>query len=152
MAIAVETVEVPVSNLIANNVVSGVPMPLSTSSELAVYYGSSRALAVPGTDYSVVIATDGQTFSFTPTASLLTKIGLLGMGNVAYLKRVLNYKSDLTEGDTFFRAKIVQAVDRIMMRFQQISAYLKTGANRNITVSTAAPSGGDDGDIWIKVP
>lgn len=150
MAINTEVVEKTYSGIIVNVPLS-VDMPLFAKADLYVTYGDTRLLAVQDTDYSIVLSEpDFESFLFTPTSSLLTKIGV--GTNVVYLTRTLDYKSDLSEADTFFRAKLVKVVDSIMMRFQQIAARLKTGADHNITISTAGPSGGEDGDIWLKVP
>jgi hypothetical protein len=152
MSINTEVVTKTYSNIVANVSVS-VDMPLFAHDDLYVYYGSTRLPAVYGTDYAIVLSEPTyESFVFTPTSSLLSKIAAAAKGNVVYLDRVLNYTSDLEEADTFFRSKLVKAIDSIMMRFQQIAAYVKTGANHNITISTAAPSGGGDGDIWLKVP
>lgn len=152
MAINTEIVEKSYTN-IATGVPISVAMPLFTANDLDVYYGSTRLPAVIGTDYSIVLSEpDYESFVFTPTSSLLSKIAAAATGNVVFLDRLLDYKSDLVEADTFFRAKLVKAIDSIMMRFQQINAYLRTGANHNITISQSPPTGGVDGDIWLKVP
>lgn len=151
MSITNTAVEKTYTNVLAGNPIS-VAMPADTVAELFVYYGATRLAAVYGTDYAIAFAADFTSFTLTPTASLITKIGVAGQGNVIYVDRVLPYTSDLVATDGFFKDKLIHAIDRVIMRFQQVVSYLKTGANHNITISTSAPSGGEDGDIWLKVP
>lgn len=141
------------------NVATGTPisvdMPLDTADELRVYYGSTRILAVLNVDYTITLNdVDFSDFVFTPLASLLTKIAAELAGNVVYLNRLLPLTSDLSENDSYFRQKLVKAIDRMMMRFQQVMFPLRTGATHNITVTTddvPDDSLGEDGDIWLKV-
>lgn len=140
------------------NVQAGVPisvdMPLYSHEEIHVYYGDTRQLAVYAVDYTItLLPEDFITFTFTPTPSLIAKIGALGQGNVVELRRFVPYVTDFSVADSFIREKLVTTINRIMMRFQQIAAYLKTGANHNITISTEPPPpSGEEGDIWIQVP
>lgn len=152
MAITNIAVEKTYSGVVSGNNIS-VDMPLDVKSELTVYYGSTRLAAIQDVDYTLTLnETDYSDFVLKPLSSLLTKIANAGTGNVVYLHRTVAYTSDFVVGDAFFRDRIVKAFDRVMMRFQQIGAYLKTGANHNITVSTEEPTGGEDGDIWLRVP
>lgn len=151
MAIAVTVNEVSAASIVAGNTIHGVNLPLDNVSELYVYYGSTRLLAVLGVDYTVSIASDFNSFDLTPLASLLTKIGVAGTGNVIYMNRQVPYTNDLVPEDAFIRQRLVDEFDRNAMRFQQIANRLRTAVDHNITVSSAAPSGGSDGDIWLKV-
>ena len=59
-----------------------------------------------------------------------------------------------TDRPAFYFNKAVQ-IDGVITRYGQ-GALLHHGNNSlasgSVTVSTASPSGGSDGDIWIKVP
>ena len=152
MAINTEVTEVQYTNILANNTIFGVALPVQAATDLVVYYGNSKILvATPGTDYTVAVASDGNSFDFTPTASLVNKIGAAGDGNIVFIRRVMDMKNDLTDTNTYFRAKLVAVIDGIFMRLQQLNNRMRTAVDHNITISDQAPSGGSDGDIWFKV-
>ena len=76
------TVSAEVVELQKNGVAAGVPVDCAMQcydpTWVELYYGTSKVKAVYNTDYTVSLAVDYLSFTFTPTASLITKITNLG--------------------------------------------------------------------------
>lgn len=125
MAVAVDLVE-----LQKNNVVAGTPvacaMQCYSQTDVLLFYGTSKQPAVYGTDYTVALAVDFMSFTFTPTASLITKITNLGEGNVTFVVRKPNATTDFTENDAYVRAKVAFEMDRVYMVAQYIKWLVNT--------------------------
>src|SRR5688572_30377563 len=129
MAVSNDTVEVPFNGLVAN-----VPLfcdfKLFVEMDAVVYYGLSRFVATPGSDYTVQLNLSNvpseryNDFTVTPTPAFITKIAALVAAtpaetNIVYVRRAMAYTSDFTETDAFLREKIAIQFDRNIMLMQQ---------------------------------
>src|SRR5690606_29811667 len=100
MAVGTDVVAVRYEDIVADTPIS-VPMPLYEATDITVYYGSAPLVAEYNTDYSITLGEDFNTFSLTPTASLLTKIDALIAAdeteeNYITVRRQLDYLTDST--------------------------------------------------------
>ena len=119
MAIDSDTVE-----LSKTVVGAGTPIDCAMATYLPewiyVYYGTARIAAVYNTDYTVSVAGDFESFTVTPTASLVTKLNNLGQGNNIKVARYVPTTNDFTETDAFVRAQIVSQFNKISMALAQM--------------------------------
>lgn len=129
MALAGTNVE-----LVFTNVVAAVELPCEmktyVASHIQVLYGTSRLLAIQGSDYAIELDADAdETFenlNITPTAALITKINALIAGtpgevNRVVVRRELPYTSDFVETDSFLRERIAKEFDLVTMQQQQLA-------------------------------
>jgi hypothetical protein len=88
---------------------------------IKVYYGTAKLPATYSVDYTVTLAIDYESFTVTPTASLVTKLNNLGQGNGISVVRIIPGTTDFAVGDAFVREKIVEEFDKCAMRAAQVS-------------------------------
>lgn len=113
-----------------------VDVPAYEASDVFVYYGLQSLLAVQGTDYTVGLAGDFNTFTVTPTASLLTKINNLIAAdateeNFITVRRTLDYTTEATPAGVRYTPFTSREFDRNAMRDMQ----LKDGAARSVRLA-----------------
>lgn len=125
------------------DVSAGVPIsvdfPAYEVGDVYVYYGNAPLVAVQGTDYTVALAGDFETFTVTPTASLLTKINALIAGdpteeNYITVRRVLDYLTDATPDGVRYTPYTSREFDRNAMRDMQLAERL----NRALVLSDSS--------------
>jgi hypothetical protein len=122
MAIATEQVAQQ-----ALDIVAGVPIPVNFPAfeveDVVVYYGKESLIAVYNTDYTVALDTvNFNTFTVTPTASLLTKINNLIAAdptetNRIVIRRVMDFLTVTSEGAVRDLRFLSREFDRTAMRF-----------------------------------
>lgn len=103
-----------------------VDIPAYEVGDVYVYYGNASLVAVQGTDYTVALAGDFETFTVTPTASLLTKINALIAGdpteeNYITVRRALDYLTDATPDGVRYTPFTSREFDRNAMRDMQLA-------------------------------
>ena len=136
MAVGTEVVAVRYEDIVAGTPIS-VPYPVYEALDVLVYYGAASLQAVFNTDYTVSLADDFDTFTLTPTASLLTKINNLIAANPAdevnyiTVRRRLDYLTDSTAAAVRYTPFTSREFERTVLRFQQIQEQL----NRCISLS-----------------
>jgi len=136
MAVGTEVVAVRYEDIVAGTPIS-VPYPLYNALGILVYYGAASLQAVLNTDYTVSLADDFDTFTLTPTASLLTKINDLIAANPAdevnyiTVRRRLDYLTDSTAAAVRYTPFTSREFERTVLRFQQIQEQL----NRALVLS-----------------
>ena len=114
-----------------------VNFPMLEASELVVYYGVDALIAVQNTDYTYVLALDFQTFTVTPTASLIAKIDALILAdptneiNYITVRRVMGLLTTTTPALARYTPFTSTEFDRAAMRDQQLTDAL----NRALTLS-----------------
>lgn len=122
------TVSAEVVELQKNGVAAGVPVDCAMQcydpTWVELYYGTSKVKAVYNTDYTVSLAVDYLSFTFTPTASLITKITNLGEGNVTFVVRKPDRIQDFDTTDAFIRQRIVDMIDKTYMNLQWFNWYV----------------------------
>lgn len=124
MALTIPNSALPFDNVIANNPIS-VAIQVYDVAHVFVYFGDSRLLATNGEDYAVELSDDFLSITVTCTPVLITKINTListvaGERNTLLVKRVLPGTNDFVETDAFVRRKIVNEIDMVLMRIQQL--------------------------------
>jgi len=138
------TVSAEVVELQKNGVAAGVPVDCAMQcydpTWVELYYGTSKVKAVYNTDYTVSLAVDYLSFTFTPTASLITKITNLGEGNVTFVVRKPDRIQDFDTTDAFIRQRIVDMIDKAYMNLQWFNWYV-TG----VVAELGSPVWGDLG-------
>lgn len=93
---------------------------------VVLYYGLQRLEAIPVTDYAVVVNTlHYNTFTVTPTASLITKINAIIAGdpleeNVIYIQRQSDFLSEFEVASSFSREAIAEEFDKHTMMLQEL--------------------------------
>lgn len=138
MVVATETVTRRYED-VAVGVEISVDIPAFEASDVYVYYGNSALVAAQGTDYTVALAGDFNTFTVTPTASLIAKIDALisadpGEVNAITVRRVLDYLTDATPAGVRYTPFTSKEFDRNAMRDQQLADSL----TRTLRVKTTA--------------
>lgn len=129
MAVGTEVVAVRYEDIVAGTPIS-VPYPVYEALDILVYYGAASLQAVFNTDYTVSLAEDFDTFTLTPTASLLTKINNLIAANPAdevnyiTVRRRLDYLTDSTAAAVRYTPFTSREFERTVLRFQQIQEQL----------------------------
>ena len=103
-----------------------VDIPAYEAGDVYVYYGDASLVAVQGTDYTVALAGDFETFTVTPTASLLTKINALIAAdptetNFITVRRTLDYLTDATPDGVRYTPYTSREFDRNAMRDMQLA-------------------------------
>lgn len=103
-----------------------VDIPAYEVGDVYVYYGNASLLAVQETDYTVALAGDFETFTVTPTASLLTKINALIAAdateeNYITVRRELDLLTDVTPAGVRYTPFTSREFDRTAMRDQQLA-------------------------------
>lgn len=106
-----------------------VDIPAYEAGDVYVYYGNASLLAVQGTDYTVALAGDFETFTITPTAALLTKINALIAAdateeNYITVRRILDYLTDATPDGVRYTPFTSREFDRNAMRDMQLREQL----------------------------
>jgi hypothetical protein len=101
----------------------GIPVDVQVQSadEVVAYYGSASIKAIAGTDYTVVVANDFQTFTLTPTAGLLGKINALIAAdstevNALTVRRDTDALSTATQASANSTQFLSDQIDRAAMR------------------------------------
>lgn len=126
MAIATDTTEIEALDIVAGTPIN-CAIPLHSEDEVLVAYGIDELVAVLNTDYSVALDEENyNTFTLTPTTSLISKINALIAEdsdeiNYILITRNLDY---LTSGEPSTVIKgtfLSRELDRIAMRFQQLA-------------------------------
>lgn len=114
---------------VSANVDVNCAMKLFDPLHIKVFYGLDLMVpAVYTTDYSITLVPPFyNSFTFTPTASLLAKIAALGDGNTVWIARELPLVSSFTETDAAFNQRITDEFDRTLMRIQQIAPIAARG-------------------------
>jgi microcystin-dependent protein len=127
MALGTEKIAETFLNIVVNTPID-CDWPLYAEDEVEVVYGSASLLAVYNTDYTVTLSGPNyDQFQITPLASLLTKINNLIVAdptneiNYITVRRVLDYKTSVTPESVRGVAFLSREVERIHMRFQQLS-------------------------------
>lgn len=149
MSLASTNVELAYAG-VANGVPIVAPIPAFAQSEILVYYGDTRLLAVQGVDYNVVLdvpdplnppppnTVDYQFVTVTPTASLITKIG--AGTNIIYIHRTLPLTTAFSPTDAFTRDNIDVEFVRTLMRVQELQWEVNQGLVANPSNIDAALS------------
>lgn len=106
-----------------------VDIPVYEAGDVYVYYGNASLLAVQGTDYTIALSGDFETFTVTPTAALLTKIDALIAAdateeNYITVRRVLDYLTEATPAGVRYTPFTSKELDRNAMRDQQLGEML----------------------------
>lgn len=106
-----------------------VAIPAYEASDVYVYYGNASLEAVQGADYTVALAGDFETFTVTPTASLISKIDALVAAdateeNYITVRRTLGYTTEATSAGVRYTPFTAKEFDRNAMRDQQIAETL----------------------------
>lgn len=135
MAVGTDTVAVRYENVSAGTPIS-VPYPVYETTDVYVYYGLASLLAVRGVDYTLTLEDDFDTFTLTPTASLVNKIDALiaadpAEENYITVRRTLDYLTESTPPNVRYTPFTSREFDRTALRFQQIDEKL----NRAITLA-----------------
>lgn len=128
MVVSVETVAKRYEDVAAGVPIS-VTIPAYEASDIYVYYGSASLLAVQVTDYTVELGGDFETFTITPTASLIAKIDALIAAdpteeNYITVRRALDYKTDATPDGVRYTPFTSREFDRNAMRDAQLAEKL----------------------------
>lgn len=102
-----------------------VDIPAYEASDIFVVYGSASLVAVQGTDYTVSLADDFETFTITPLAALITKINDLITAdstevNSITVRRELDLLTDATAAGVRQTEFTSREFDRTAMRDQQL--------------------------------
>jgi hypothetical protein len=102
-----------------------VDIPCYEAGDVYVYYGAASLLAVQGSDYTVTLAGDFETFTVTPTAALLDKINALiaqdeDEVNYITVRRNLDYETDATPAGVRYTPYTSREFDRNAMRDAQL--------------------------------
>jgi len=152
MSLVSTNVELAYANVVAATPIV-VPIPAFAKSEIVVYYGDNRDVAVQATDYTVNLdvpdplnppppnTTNYQFVTITPLASLIAKIG--AGTNVIYVRRTLPLTTDFAATDAFTRDKVDVEFARMLMRVQDLQQQINTGlvpnpADMNAELSATA--------------
>lgn len=135
MAVGTEVVAVRYENIVADTPIS-VPYPVYEALDIFVYYGVESLQAVYSTDYTISLADDFDTFTLTPTASLIAKIDALIAAdpteeNFITVRRRLDYLTDSTAAAVRYTPFTSREFERTALRFQQIQEQL----NRSLTLT-----------------
>lgn len=128
MVVSVEAVARRYEDVSASTPIS-VDLPCYEATDVYVYYGKASLVAVQGTDYTVSLAGDFNTFTVTPTASLITKIDALIAAdatetNFITVRRDLDYLTDATAAGVRYTPYTSREFDRNAMRDQQLADEL----------------------------
>lgn len=139
MVVATETVARKYLDVAAGTPIS-VDIPAYEAGDVYVYYGSASLLAVQGTDYTVALADDFETFTVTPQAALITKINALieadaTESNFITVRRILEYLTEATPAGVRYTPFTSKEFDRNVMRDQQ----LRNDVLRSARVGLSAP-------------
>lgn len=156
MAVASETVALEKLN-IATGVEIAVAIPVFAASEIAVTYGRAALEAVQVTDYTVTLLDESafNTFSITPTSSLLTKINnLISADDTEVNRIVVRRKMDLisqaTAANAQYTSFLATQLDRAVARIQQLQEQVNrslmlpdsyVGATKLLTLNNFTVSG-----------
>lgn len=151
-----------------NDIAAGVAVDCDirvySADHIKLYYGNMRLEAVLHDDYEIALANDGDptpewptTFSFTPTAALITKINALILAdplevNRVWARRQVPLTTDFSETDAFIRKSIANEMYYMLMRVQQLYAdvSLKVKGDKGDT-GVQGPKG-DKGDTGAQGP
>ena len=135
MAVGTEVVAVRYENITEGAPIS-VPFPLYEAPDIQVIYGIAALTAVYNTDYTITLGDDFDTFTLTPTASLIAKINALialdpDEENYITVRRRLDYLTDATAAAVRYTPFTSREFERTVLRFQQIQEQL----NRALVLS-----------------
>lgn len=136
MAVSTELVAFKALNISAGTPIA-VPYPMYAEDEVQVYYGKDALLAVYNTDYTVTLQpTQFDTFTVTPTASLITKINDLIAAdptetNFVTIRSNLDYETSSTDSAVRYTPFTSREFDRTARRFAQVQDAL----NRALTLA-----------------
>ena len=113
-----------------------VPYPLYEALDIKVYYGLAALVAVYNTDYTITLGDDFDTFTLTPTASLIAKIDALVVAdpteeNYITVRRELDLLTSADAAAVRYTPFTAREFDRTVMRFQQVEEKL----NRAVVLS-----------------
>lgn len=130
-----------------------VDIPAYEVGDVYVYYGNASLVAVQGTDYTVALAGDFETFTVTPTASLLTKINALITGdpteeNYIAVRRALDYLTDATPDGVRYTPYTSREFDRNAMRDLQLAEQV--GRALQLPPSVVPTDGVDTSLLSVK--
>lgn len=167
MAVASETVALEKLD-IATGVEIAVAIPVFAANEIVVTYGRAALEAVQVTDYTVTLLDESvfNTFSITPTASLLTKIDNLILAddtevNRVVVRRKMGLTSPATAANAQYTSFLATQLDRAVARIQQMQEQLNrslmlpdsyVGATKLLTLNNFTVSGSlyIDGDGKVQ--
>lgn len=116
------------SGVVANTPIA-VAMQTYNEEHVTVFYGNMQVQATQDLDYTVVLNGGAEfvNFTLTPLTSLLTKIAALIAANpttevnILTVRRTLPLTNDFVDTDAFIRDKIVNEIDMLLMRMQQLT-------------------------------
>lgn len=125
MAVSVETVARKYLSFTAGTPIQ-VNFPAYEASDVFVYYGSESLQAVRGTDFTVELAADFNTFIVTPTASLRTKVNALVAQNPSEsqaitVRREMNLLTETTPALARGTEFTSREFERVALRDQQLA-------------------------------
>ena len=128
MVVSVETVAKRYEAVAAGLPIS-VTIPAYETSDIYVYYGAASILAEQVVDYTVELGGDFETFTITPTASLIAKINALialdaTEENYITVRRTLDYLTDATPDGVRYTPFTSREFDRNAMRDAQLAEKL----------------------------
>lgn len=128
MAISTETVARRYIDVAANVDIS-VDIPAFEAQDVYVYYGNAALVAAQGTDYSLTLAEDFETFTVTPLQPLIDKIDALIAAdseetNYITVRRTLNYETEATPDAVRYTPFTSSELDRNAMRDQQLAELM----------------------------
>lgn len=129
MAITVDTVALQFFG-VANGVPIACGFSLYVKAEVFVYYCNAGLLAVQGTDYTVALSGDFNTFIITPTASLITKINAYIAAhptdqNTITVRRTLDYLTAVTPPavrDNNFTSREFERMTQKLQQLEELGA------------------------------
>jgi len=124
MVVSVDRVARRYEDIVQNQPIS-VDMPAFEASDIKVIYGIAALEAVQGTDYTVALAEDFDTFTVTPTATLYNKIQALITADsdeedAITVRRELDMLTDATAAGVRHTPFTAKEFDRNAMRDQQL--------------------------------
>lgn len=124
MVVATEIVARRYEDVSADTPIS-VDIPAYLASDIYVYYGKASLHATPAVDFTVSLADDFDTFTITPTASLIAKMQALMAGdpsetNSITVRRRLPYTTEATPAGVRYTPFTSREFDRNSMRDMQL--------------------------------
>lgn len=132
-------------NIQAGVPIVSIPIPLFAEDEVRVFYGRAVLEAVRNVDYTIEFALGFDTFTLTPTASLVAKIDALiasdptNEENAIVVRRELAFESSVTPPLARNTAFMSREIERSVMRDQQLDDALRRTLRLPETFSGAYP-------------
>lgn len=97
-----------------------VDMQVKSIDDVMVTFGDHRLAAIVDVDYDISYDVSNETVTITPLASLFTKMILAYETTTLHVRRATPVATDFLDTDAFIRDKIVDEIDRGVMRDQEL--------------------------------